>query len=130
MSQALAILFQFLGVIFFQFFCQLPFEWIYFSKGEEQKLTPEKREMLLFLFCVLLGVCVGSLTLLMMSYQMIQNPLFNFVNLFVTPFAVGRGIAWLHDRRPHVKEAYYLFENVWNAYIFAFCITAMRYILI
>lgn len=86
--------------------------------------------MLIFLFCVLLGVCVGSLTLLILKYPIIQGRALNFLNLFLTPFVVGRSINWLHNRRPSVREAYYLFENVWNAYIFAFCITAMRYILI
>ena len=130
MSQVTAILFQFLGVVSFQIFCQLPFEWIYFPKGEERRLKTERREMLIFLFCVLLGVCVGSLTLLILKYPIIQSRALNFLNLFLTPFVVGRSINWLHNRRPSVREAYYLFENVWNAYIFAFCITAMRYILI
>ena len=130
MAMTLTVLFQFLGIISFVFCCLLPYEWIYFPKNPDSTLSAERREMLLFLFCTLLGVCMGSLSLFILRFQMIDNPFLNFMNMFITPFVVGRGIAWLHQCRTHVTEKIYLFDNVWNAYIFAFCITAMRYILI
>lgn len=126
----ITVLFQFLGVITFVFFCLLPYEWIFFPKNPDSKLSAEHRETLLFLFCVLLGVCMGSVSLFVIRFQMIANPFLNFMNMFITPFAVGRSICWLHGHRTHVTDKIYLFDNVWNAYIFAFCITAMRYILI
>lgn len=131
MGLVFLVIFQFAAVITFQFFCQLPFEWIYFPRrSEDDRASREKMEMLLFLFCIMLGVCMGSLTLLLLGYQLIENPFLNFLNLFITPFIVGRTLCWLHQRRVHLKDRIYLFDSVWNAYIFAFCITVMRYLLI
>ena len=130
MSLFTAVLIQFAAMISFQFVCLLPFEWVYFPRPRSGGLKPEQLEMLLFLFCVLLGVCMGSLTLLLLGERMIQNPFLNFLNLFITPFVVGRMICWLHQRRTYLKERIYLFDSIWNAYIFSFCISTIRYILI
>jgi len=130
MEPLLGISIQFLAEIVFQFLCQLPFEWIFFPKRQDHLGRPKNDQMYMFLFCIIMGMCVGAISLIVIRHNLIYNEIFRFLNLFITPYVVGKVVFWLHDRRTYLDDRIYLFDRFWNAYIFAFCITMLRFIFI
>lgn len=130
MDTFLGLCFQFLAEMVFQFLCQLPFEWIFFPIRQDHLGRPKNDGMYMFLFCMILGLCVGAISLVVIKENLIYNEICRFLNLFITPYLVGKFIFWLHDRRTYLDDRIYLFDRFWNAYIFAFAMTMIRFIFI
>lgn len=128
MEAFLGIIIQFCAEIVFQFLCMLPFEWIFFPKRRDHRGRPIKDDMYMFLFCVILGMCMGAVSLAVIRQNLIYNEIIRFLNLFITPYVVGKIIFWVHDRRTFMDDRNYLFDRFWNAYIFSFSVTMIRFI--
>lgn len=124
------IVLQFLVQAVFQILCALPFDWFFLQQRRDDMQRPKNMQKFTFLVCTILGLSVGALTLVIFKDPFVAHNGFRFLSLFVTPYLVGKFVHFIHDRRTYDPERVYLFDEFWNAYIFSFGISIIRFIFV
>ncbi len=124
------VLFQFIAYMIFQSLLQLPFDWLYLKPRKDNLDRPESMKEFTFFICMLLGLAMGAITLIIVRSPFIGNSWLRFMNLFITPYIVGKTIHYIHHRRTFEPDRVYLFDHFWNAYIFAFSTALLRFVFV
>ena len=124
MEIIIELLLQFLGELVMQATFELGFHGLVEPFRKKRPVN-----VLLALFgYVLLGAISGSISIWVLPNHLIANPLVQYVNLAITPIALGFTFRWLGNRRQAKGKQKRLLDRFSYGFVFALTMGLIRFI--